>query len=95
VLAVLFSRVAWSITDEENGTEEVEHLAPLAALVGTSWVGEFPGGCMTDTQEFEWMLGRKFLRNVHRVANAEGAVVYEGETIFGWDHRFTMQFKPK
>ncbi len=60
-------------------------LEPFAPLVGTVWVGTFPDGKTTDTQEFAWVYGGKFLRNVHRVRNAAGEVVYEGETIYAWD----------
>jgi hypothetical protein len=60
-------------------------LSPFEPLVGTVWVASFPGSEMIDEQEFEWVFGGKFLRNVHRVKNAEGSVVYEGETIYAWD----------
>ena len=60
-------------------------LRPFAPLVGTSWIGRFPDGDLTDEQRFEWVYGGRFLRNTHRVRNAAGDVVYEGETIFAWD----------
>lgn len=63
----------------------IPQLQAFAALVGPTWVGEFPGGTVIDEQEFEWVFGGRFLRNVHRVINADGAVVYEGETIYAWD----------
>lgn len=31
------------------------------------------------------MVDGKFLRNVHRVSDEQGRVVYEGETVYGWD----------
>jgi hypothetical protein len=52
---------------------------------GTQWIGRFPDGDLTDEQRFEWVYGGRFLRNTHRVRNAAGDVVYEGETIFAWD----------
>lgn len=61
------------------------HLQGLAPLAGRAWQGTFPGGELRDTQEFAWMLGGAFLRNAHRVTDLEGNVVYEGETIYGWD----------
>ena len=61
-------------------------LAIFSPLVGRDWVAEFPGNNVTDTQRFEWVLGARFLRNVHHV-RAGGKVVYEGETIYAWDQR--------
>ena len=63
-----------------------EPLQRFAPLVGTRWRAAFPGGELHDTQEFEWMLGGQFVRNVHRVTSDSGEVVYEGETVWGWDH---------
>jgi hypothetical protein len=72
------------------GAEEIpEHvppaLRPFAPLVGTPWLGRFPDGALIDEQRFEWVYGGRFLRNTHRVRNAAGEVVYEGETIIAWD----------
>lgn len=61
------------------------HLADLASLVGGPWRGTFPDGETTDVQRFEWMLDGHFLRNTHEVINADGKVVYAGETVYGWD----------
>lgn len=63
-----------------------EHFKALSPLVGKTWVGSFPGGA-SDTQKFEWLYNGKFLRNTHWVKNAGGDVVYEGETVFAWDHK--------
>ena len=63
----------------------IPQLQPFAQLVGTTWVGEFPDGKALDEQEFEWVFGGRFLRNVHRVKTLDGTVVYEGETIYAWD----------
>ena len=59
-------------------------LAPLAPLVAREWIATFPNG-LTDTQSSQWLYGRKFIRNPHQVRDASGKVVYEGETIYGWD----------
>jgi hypothetical protein len=67
-----------------DAQEPTKELLPFASLVGKAWVGEFPGGNMTDEQTFEWIFGGKFLRSVHKVVNTDGATVYEGETIFAW-----------
>jgi len=64
-----------------------EHFEALASLVGRDWVALFPDGKTTDTQRFEWVYGGKFLRNTHWVKNAEGGVVYEGETFYAWDFK--------
>lgn len=69
-----------------NEADTPDHFAALTPLIGKVWRGTFPGGELHDTQEFEWMLGGKFVRNVHRVTSLAGKVVYEGETIYGWDH---------
>ncbi len=58
-------------------------LAPLTPLIG-EWTADFPNG-MTDTKRFEPMVGGTFLRSVHWVTDAEGRVVYEGESIYGPD----------
>ncbi len=60
-------------------------LAVMEPFVGRDWIAKFPTGGLTDTQHYEWMFGRKFLRNVHHVRDAAGHVVYEGETIYGFD----------
>jgi len=62
-------------------------LEVLAEFVGPEWVATFPDGKLTDTQRFDWMFGGKFLRNPHQVKDAQGKVVYEGETIYGFDAR--------
>lgn len=63
----------------------IAQLQPFATLVGTTWLGTFPDGNAVDEQEFEWVFGGRFLRNVHRVRTADGQVVYEGETIYAWN----------
>jgi hypothetical protein len=67
--------------------DPIPALRPLAALVGPKWVADFPGGKLSDTQIWSWAYDGKFLRSVHEVKDAEGRVVYGGETIYGWDAR--------
>ena len=50
-------------------------------------MADFPGGKLSDTQIWSWAYDGKFLRSVHEVKDAEGRVVYGGETIYGWDAR--------
>jgi len=69
----------------EDGANPIPQLSPFAPLVGPVWVGQFPDGKAVDEQEFEWVYGGRFLRNVHRVKTPDGTVVYEGETIYAWD----------
>jgi hypothetical protein len=79
--------LGWSVSSRTSQVtgEAPGPLAPLAPLVGRTWITTFPNGALTDTQRFEWMYGRKFVRNPHQVKDAAGQVVYEGETIYGWD----------
>ena len=56
--------------------------SPLAFLVGSCWVGDFPGGRMTDEHCFEWVHDRKFIRDRHVV---RGGKPYAGESLYGWD----------
>ena len=81
ILALACLTVPLFAAESEGPTEELQQ---LGSLVGKVWVGEFPGGNMTDEQRFEWIFEKKFLRNTHRVIDAEGKVTYEGETIFAW-----------
>jgi hypothetical protein len=62
-------------------------LDAFAPLVGHDWTAPLPKGNLTDTQRFEGMYGKKFIRNTHEVKTATGEVVYEGETIYAWDAR--------
>ena len=62
-------------------------LDAFAPLIGRDWIAPLPNGNLTDTQRFEWMYGKQFIRNTHAVKNAKGEVVYEGETVYGWDAR--------
>ena len=64
-----------------------EYFKPFAPLVGSTWVADFPSGGMVDTHTYEWVYGGKFLRNIHHVSDSANKVVYQGETIFGWDHK--------
>ena len=69
-----------------EASEIPEHFLPFEALVGGAWLGTFPDGKLTDRQVFEWIYDGKFLRNTHAVLGAGGKAVYEGETIYAWDH---------
>ncbi len=62
-------------------------LDAFAPLIGRDWIAPFPKGNLTDTQRFEWIYGRKFVRSTHAVKTAKGDVVYEGETVYAWDAR--------
>jgi hypothetical protein len=62
-------------------------LDAFAPLIGRDWIAPMPNGQLTDTQRFDWVYGRKFIRNTHAVKTAKGDVVYEGETIYAWDAR--------
>ena len=62
-------------------------LEAFAPLIGRDWTAPLPNGNLTDTQRFEWMYGKKFIRNTHAVKTAKGEVVYEGETVYAWDAR--------
>ncbi len=76
--------LAWGLGQRAPPAEDGP-LAPLAKLVGPEWIATFPNGKLTDTQRFEWICAKKFLRNPHQVKDASGQVVYEGETIYGYD----------
>lgn len=80
-LALLFAR---AVATESASAPASSPLAILSPLVGENWVAEMQGGA-TDTQRFEWMFDRKFLRNTHEVRNAAGDVIYAGETVYGYD----------
>lgn len=62
-------------------------LEAFAPLIGRDWTAPLPNGNLTDTHRFEWIYGRKFIRNTHAVKSANGQVVYEGETVYAWDAR--------
>lgn len=62
-------------------------LDAFAPLIGRDWTAPLPVGNLTDTQHFEWMFGKKFIRNIHAVKTVKGEVVYEGETVYAWDAR--------
>ena len=62
-------------------------LDAFAPLIGRDWTAPLPKGSLYDTQHFEWMFDKKFIRNTHAVKTAKGEVVYEGETVYAWDTR--------
>jgi hypothetical protein len=57
----------------------------LATLVGRCWIGTFPDGKQTHEHCFEWVFGRKFIRDRHIVRN--GKAPYQGETLYGWESK--------
>jgi len=63
------------------------HLAAFAPFIGHDWKAPLPGGPLTDTVHFEWVLGDQFVRNIHKVRSSDGETVYEGEAIYAWDSR--------
>lgn len=78
----------------ESGVPEIPekmdvavHFQPLAHFVGKEWTTTFADGKTTDTMTFEWLFNGRFLRNNHWVTNAEGQVVYRGETVYAWDFK--------
>lgn len=89
-LAFAFAFASGSVAAQE-AQEAPAHPEPLARvfapLCGRTFVATFPGGGMTDTQTFAWMLGGRFVRNTHFVSDADGRVVYEGETVYAVDAR--------
>lgn len=86
LLAALGGGIALRSTSAETQqAPAADPLALLEPLVGREWIADMPGGKFTDTQRFDWMYGRKFVRNPHQVRDAAGKVVYEGETIYGYD----------
>lgn len=83
--AALASPASPDALREQAAAKSADPLAPLAPLADHAWEAAFPDGKLTDRQQFEWLYGRKFLRNPHQVRDASGQVVYSGETIYGWD----------
>ena len=60
-----------------------EYFKPFEFLVGHCWTGTFPNGKATDTHCYDWMLGREFIRDRHRV-KSEGPD-YTGEAVYYFD----------
>ena len=69
------------------GAAASSKLDAFAPLIGRDWTAPMARGNLTDTQRFEWVYGKQFVRNTHAVKNAKGEVVYDGETIYAWDAR--------
>jgi hypothetical protein len=82
VTAVIFVGVLAGVRSVEAQQATRANLGPLEFLVGSCWIGTFPGGTVTDEHCFEWVYDRKFIRDRHVV---RGGSPYEGETIYGWD----------
>jgi hypothetical protein len=62
-----------------------EKLKLFEPLIGKNLVATITGTEMTDTQEFSWVYGGKFVRNIHYIQGPTGDRFYEGETMFGVD----------
>lgn len=73
--------------DKPPASAAPNKLDAFSPLIGRDWISPLPKGNLTDTQRFEWMYGKKFVRNTHEVKTEKGQVVYEGETIYAWDAR--------
>ena len=90
-LVVLLGAVAsqlWAQDKQSTPAAAAEgKLDAFAPLIGRDWTAPLPNGKLTDTQRFEWMYGKKFVRNIHFVKTTKGEVVYEGETVYAWDAR--------
>lgn len=63
----------------------VSDFAPIQFVVGSCWSGAFADGATTDEHCFEWMYGNRFIRDRHAVRDKSGAIVYQGETVYGWN----------
>ena len=87
-ILVLICATAWAQDKPVAPVAAVKgKLDAFAPLIGRDWTAPLPNGGLTDTQRFEWVYGKKFIRNTHWVKTAKGEVVYEGETVYGWDAR--------
>jgi hypothetical protein len=86
IAGLLLSVLAGQVGVNSAAAQPIGQLALFSPLVGRDWIAQFPGNDVTDAQRFEWAIGARFLRNTHQV-RAGGKVVYEGETIYAWDHR--------
>jgi hypothetical protein len=84
VLLLCAAQQAHPATHADPAPGKLDSFAPL---VGRDWTAPLPQGNLTDVQRFEWMYGRKFIRNTHAVKTAKGEVVYEGQTVYAWDAR--------
>lgn len=88
ICEVVLLCVALSAQDKtSSGGSTTGKFEAFAPLIGRDWTAPLPNGNLTDTQRFEWMFGKKFIRNTHAVKTAKGEVVYEGETVYAWDAR--------
>jgi hypothetical protein len=81
---VLLCAALWTQGKQSTPAADPDKLDSLAPLIGRDWTAPLPNGNLTDTQRFEWMYGKKFVRNTHFVKTTKGEVVYEGETVYAW-----------
>ena len=84
---VLLCVALWAQDKQSTPAAAPGKLDGFAPLIGRDWTAPLPNGNLTDTQRFEWMYGKKFVRNTHLVKTTKGEVVYEGETVYAWDAR--------
>jgi hypothetical protein len=83
-VAIIVSSSSLGSLTEEKKAAVPKHFEALAFLVGSSWVGTFPDGKTTDVHTFEWVYGKKFIRDTH-VVRGTSSKTYEGETIYAFD----------
>lgn len=83
----LFIVLSSTLALAQSEPEQQDVFLRLTPLLGKTFKASFPNSEMTDEQQFEAVYGGKFIRNIHRVRNAVGKVVYEGETLFAKDHK--------
>jgi len=81
MFAIIAAAAAATATPAELRAE----LQPLDFLVGKCWQGEMKGGAEKDTHCFEPVYGGQHVRDRHEVKNAEGKVIYAGETLYSWN----------
>lgn len=84
---MLLCAALWAQGKQSTPAAAPGRLDAFAPLVGRDWTAPLPNGNLTDTERFEWMYGKKFVRNTHFVKTTKGEVVYEGETVYAWDAR--------
>jgi hypothetical protein len=85
VVVIMLSGMLYGAHPLRAQESSASNFAPLEFLVGNCWVGKFGDGKTTDEHCFEWKYGRHFIRDHHVVRGADGAQVYEGETLYGWN----------
>jgi hypothetical protein len=72
-----------SLSAAAEAPQPPAHFAAMAYLAGHCWLGQFPGGKLTDEHCYDWVYGGYFLRDRHVVRG--GPEDYFGETMYAWD----------